>query len=505
MTGPVLSGSVANLAPMPRIGSLFSGYGGLELGVQSVLGGTTAWVSDVDRGACKILAHRYPDVPNLGDITAVDWTQVEPVDVLTGGFPCQDVSHAGKRAGLKPDTRSGLWSHMAYAIDTLRPRLVVAENVRGLLSAPAVSEGSNREPCVCGRPDRRRGMGEPGNEEGLLPGSRHGRDDTAGQADAVGAAAEIRRQRQSVEAGNGSLGRGVDLERLRRGGGRDAFADQAASSDQGAAGGSGDGGRAAAAGTAEASEWLRGMELGHAHSLFADQGRVASAQPEGPETCATCGGLTGSPDGDMEPCPLCVGDEPGGALRALGAVLGDLADLGYDARWVGLRAADVGAPHGRFRVFVVAWPADTDGVGHEQGRGARGRGTGPTDGGVAAADTSGDRRHERRAESEGLVGRPDAAIGGASTRFGQYAPAVARWGAVLGRPAPAPAIDGRLNPAFVEWMMGLPAGHVTDVPGLTRNEQLKALGNGVPPQQAAAALRIALGNLTSLPVSEAVA
>jgi site-specific DNA-cytosine methylase len=76
----------------PGIGSLFSGYGGLERGVQAVLGGTVAWHSEIDPGACKILAHRYPDVPNLGDITAVDWSAVEPVDVLTGGFPCQDVS-----------------------------------------------------------------------------------------------------------------------------------------------------------------------------------------------------------------------------------------------------------------------------------------------------------------------------------------------------------------------------------------------------------------------------
>src|SRR5690606_7491785 len=57
---------------------------------------------------------------------------------------------------------------------------------------------------------------------------------------------------------------------------------------------------------------------------------------------------------EMEPCPWCVGDRPGPVLRALGAILGDLADLGYDARWCGLRAADTGAPHERFRVFVLA-------------------------------------------------------------------------------------------------------------------------------------------------------
>lgn len=77
--------------------------------------------------------------------------------------------------------------------------------------------------------------------------------------------------------------------------------------------------------------------------------------------------------------------------------------------------------------------------------------------------------------------------------FGQYAPAVARWEA-LTRPAPPPTEptgrDGahRLSPAFVEWLMGLPEGWVTDV-DISRNEMLKALGNGVCPQQCAAALR----------------
>lgn len=76
--------------------------------------------------------------------------------------------------------------------------------------------------------------------------------------------------------------------------------------------------------------------------------------------------------------------------------------------------------------------------------------------------------------------------------WGPYAAAVARWEHTLGRVAPAPTEPApkggqRLSPRFVEWMMGLPEGWVTDV-GLTRNEKLKALGNGVVPQQAAAAV-----------------
>jgi len=115
-----------------RIGSLCSGYGGLDLGAQAVLGGTVAWHVEYDPNASRILAHHWPNVPNLGDLTAVDWTQVEPVDVLTAGYPCQPFSHAGQRKG-SADVRH-LWPHVARAISVLRPRLVLLENVRGHVS-----------------------------------------------------------------------------------------------------------------------------------------------------------------------------------------------------------------------------------------------------------------------------------------------------------------------------------------------------------------------------------
>ncbi|UYL87004.1 DNA methyltransferase [Mycobacterium phage BABullseye] len=121
---------------MVRIGSLFSGVGGLDLAVEEVFGGITVWQSEVNKHASVVLAKRF-GVPNLGDITQVDWKEVPPVDVLCGGFPCQDVSHAGLKAGIEDGTRSGLWSYFAEAISVLRPRYVVIENVRGLLSAKA--------------------------------------------------------------------------------------------------------------------------------------------------------------------------------------------------------------------------------------------------------------------------------------------------------------------------------------------------------------------------------
>lgn len=355
-----------------RIGSLFSGYGGLDLAVEQATGGTTAWVSDVDKGACKVLAHRFPDAPNIGDITKVDWAALEPVDIITGGSPCQDLSHAGRRAGMTDGTRSNLWVQMRESIAVIRPSYVVWENVRGAYTAPA--------------------------------------------------------------------------------------------------------------------------------------------------------------DSDLEPCPGCVGDDPGVVLRALGRVLGDLADLGYDAAWHGLRAADVGAPHGRFRVFVLAWLTDAAGdegwIRHRDdvppgaagqllptprtsdtnGAGAHGDGgidlriavtLLPTPTSQPEAMGNPEAREARVQRAREKHGRPfGESLSSALTdtaAWGDYAAAITRWERVLGRPAPAPTITSakgnpQLSPRFVEWLIGLDEGHVCDVPDLTRNEQLKLLGNGVVPQQALAAL-----------------
>uniref|UniRef100_A0AAU8GQS4 DNA (cytosine-5-)-methyltransferase n=1 Tax=Mycobacterium phage BabyBack TaxID=3158877 RepID=A0AAU8GQS4_9CAUD len=121
---------------MVRIGSLFSGAGGLDLAVEEVFGGRTIWQSEVNKSASVVLEKRF-GVPNLGDITQVNWQEVPAVDILCGGFPCQDVSAAGRKQGIEAGTRSGLWSYFAEAIDILRPQVVVIENVRGLLSAKA--------------------------------------------------------------------------------------------------------------------------------------------------------------------------------------------------------------------------------------------------------------------------------------------------------------------------------------------------------------------------------
>ena len=114
-----------------RIGSLFAGIGGFDLAARW-MGWETAWFSEIDPYASAVLQKHWPDVPNHGDITKIDFTQAEPVDMLCGGFPCQDISLAGRGGGIDGE-RSGLWREYRRAVRELRPRLVVVENVTALL------------------------------------------------------------------------------------------------------------------------------------------------------------------------------------------------------------------------------------------------------------------------------------------------------------------------------------------------------------------------------------
>lgn len=110
-------------------GCLFSGYAGLSMAVNAYFGSRTAWFSEYDAAPSKILAHHWPDIPNHGDITTIDWSQVEPVDILTGGYPCQPFSAAGRRQGTNDERH--LWPYVREAIRHLRPRYTLLENVAG--------------------------------------------------------------------------------------------------------------------------------------------------------------------------------------------------------------------------------------------------------------------------------------------------------------------------------------------------------------------------------------
>lgn len=349
-----------------KIGSLCSGYGGLEIALQLAHPqARVAWHAEIDPAASRVLDRRWMHVPNLGDIIAVGWNGVPRVHWLTAGYPCQPFSLAGSRKGTTDDRH--LWPHIADAIRVLRPSSVLLENVAGHLSL------------------------------------------------------------------------GFDR------------------------------------------------------------------------------------------------------------VLADLAALGFDARWGCVRASDAGAPHRRERLFVVAtdtardaWrfghrdrraAAHPDGVRSHGPRARNGWRSEPAHRGIAPADAGGERVEgrdepdrsrpsserrpaDRRAapnpdgggreecpQRDGLPQRPELdpprrrnPDGLGVPSWGAYEPAIRRWERATGRPAPRPTEPGRngerLSPRFVEWLMGLPAGWVTDVPGLTRTQQLKCLGNGVVPQQALLALHL---------------
>ncbi len=113
-------------------GSLFSGIGGFDLGFERA-GMACQWQVEIDDYCNRVLAKHWPDVRRYKDAREVGKHNLKAVDVICGGFPCQDISHAGKQAGITDDTRSGLWSEYYRIICELRPRYVVVENVTALL------------------------------------------------------------------------------------------------------------------------------------------------------------------------------------------------------------------------------------------------------------------------------------------------------------------------------------------------------------------------------------
>ena len=245
------------------------------MGLQTVYGDIDLrFVSDIDKDVNTLLAHHHADVPNLGDLTVVDWADIELVDVLCAGYPCQPFSTAGQRKGL--DDERAIFEYIADAISVLRPRNVLLENVAGHLTLGAT------------------------------------------------------------------------------------------------------------------------------------------------------------------------------------AVIATLTRLGYNTKWGIVRASDTGAPHQRKRLFIWANTTDANSARLQRLRGE-----------CELVEDSGQKRFAWR----------------------DYDIAIRRWETVICRPAPHPAHKKGVNPVFVEWLMGLPEGYVTDI-GLSRKAQLKILGNGVVPQQAALALQL---------------
>jgi DNA (cytosine-5)-methyltransferase 1 len=114
-----------------KIGSLCTGYGGLDLAVETFFDAEMVWCAENDKYASKVIEARF-NKPNLGDIKQIDWGSIEPIDILTAGYPCQPFSHAGHRKGENDERH--IWPHILKGISILRPKFIILENVRGHLS-----------------------------------------------------------------------------------------------------------------------------------------------------------------------------------------------------------------------------------------------------------------------------------------------------------------------------------------------------------------------------------
>jgi len=288
-----------------KIGSLCTGYGGLDMAVEAYFDAEMVWCAEIDKHASQLITQRF-NKPNLGDIKQIKWDEVEPIDILTAGYPCQPFSHAGHRKG--EDDKRHIWPNIKEAISILRPGVVVLENVRGHLS------------------------------------------------------------------------------------------------------------------------------LGFKE------------------------------------------------------VLKDLAQIGYDARWKIVRASDVGAPHQRARLFIIAYPTDCR-CPQRESVGSKSSFTKSTDDGHVANSNCYACKESRRAFVR-IQGTSEGLRAGQNKRQtrDEY-----RFSVEMDRQTIPDTLDeGRLNTRFVEYMMGLPVGWVTDL-DISRANKLKMLGNGVVPQQAYYALELLHG------------
>ena len=117
-------------------GSFCTGYGGLDMAVEHFYDAETVWHSEIDKNCSQLLEkHGYEN--NLGDLTEINWDDVEPVDIMSAGFPCQPFSVAGDREGNNDERAIFQW--IADGISVLRPSVVVLENVAGILTLGGTS------------------------------------------------------------------------------------------------------------------------------------------------------------------------------------------------------------------------------------------------------------------------------------------------------------------------------------------------------------------------------
>jgi DNA (cytosine-5)-methyltransferase 1 len=113
---------------MLKIGSLCTGYGGLDMAAEAYFEAETIWTCEFDKHASKVIEKRI-NKPNYGNLKTTNWDEVPSIDILTAGYPCQPFSQAGLRKGTEDERH--LWPYIKEIIRKLRPSYVILENVRG--------------------------------------------------------------------------------------------------------------------------------------------------------------------------------------------------------------------------------------------------------------------------------------------------------------------------------------------------------------------------------------
>lgn len=522
------------------VGSLCTGYSGAEMAL--ALAGwqhELAFVADSDPAASKVLAYHHPDVPNLGDITRVDWAELGlagDIDLLVAGFPCQDVSSAGKRRGIAPGTRSGLWLHVRDAIDILRPPLVLLENVRGLLSAKAHSDVEPCPWCLGERPDEPvlRALGAVLGDladigydavwygvPAAAVGAPHlrwrvfvlawpaadpphfGHRDTGTEGVGGVPAATVRGGAQAGELTLLPTPAAADGERRSltyvRG---NPTLIGALLPTPNAALGRGTG--TPSADTAERRMYTEGRRfLDDAVALLP----TPTATPYGNNQSPSAGAAV-RPSLDSLAANALLPTPTAAATPKSKRALTASSDNGRRS------GGGQSSPPGLDEIALLMSGVRPDNLPPDEELPPRTRALVES---LLPTPTVADARGSRNAtagrggdaSSEWNAGWSLSDIAYAD-RWGEYAPAIARWEQVVGRPAPDPTEPGtkgqpRLSPRFVEWMQGLPDGHVTAVPGISRNDALRLLGNGIVPLQGIAAVTQLAAIVATVTASEVAA
>jgi DNA (cytosine-5)-methyltransferase 1 len=451
------------------IGSLCTGYGGLDAALGRLLGLTSAWHTEIDPSASAVLAHRQPTVPNLGDIRLVRWTDIAlRVHALAAGFPCQAVSSAGRQ--LAEDDPRWLWPSTRLAIAGLLPEVVALENVANLVSIRKgeVWRGILDDLVALGY---RVAWGVFGACREDVGGCHH-RHRVFALARLGGMPGDIRWS-----------GKACGVPRNYK-----ALATPAARDGDGR--GEGDG-----------LYWERrlrkdgrtnGAPLG-AQLITSLLPTIRTADAEGGRIDCREGRTEGVPlptalAREVLPTPTArpYGSNQGGAAGRVGPVRHSLESL---AR-VGLLMPTPTVADSRNSRNATAGRSGEESTGHA--------GWTLSDVAYAMANNPGLLLPTitASAETKGSPNQHDSRGGVTISsavqpwHFGKFEWAVDRWSGVYGLP-PEPLEDGpragrRLTAQFPEWMMGIGAGYVTDV--IPRNDALRVIGNGVFPLQALSAL-----------------